>query len=93
VAPGLQALVFERTRGWLGERALMAAHFRRPAIRSADIRVWPTSSAGLGTTRREPALVVQAAPAADEQAVALDTGLDPVCALAVRLRIAMRRRC
>jgi cyclic beta-1,2-glucan synthetase len=90
--PALQALVFERTPRLASERGVMAAHFLAASDPQVlGIRVQTDRQRWLGRNRgaSRPLASFDAAPlSADGQPVALDTGLDPVCALAVRLRIA-----
>ena len=90
--PALQALVFERTPRLAGERALMAAHFLAASDPQVlDTRVQTDRQLWLGRNRgagRPLAEFGDPAPAADGQPQVQETGLDPVCALAVRLRIA-----
>jgi len=87
--PAAQALVFERTPRLAGEQGLHAAHFLTEndagvvALRGQTDRAkW----LGRNHTAASPQGTLSALPAAPA-VLALDTGLDPVCALAVRLRI------
>ncbi len=89
-----QALVFERTPRLATERGMMAAHF----IAASDpqvisVRVQADRQRWLGRNRgaSRPLASFELPPlSVDDAPVGLDTGLDPVCALAVRLRIAPR---
>ena len=87
--PAAQALVFQRTPRLMGEGGLHMAHFVTEPDRHAvafqgqvDRALW----LGRQHTPAQPQATLQALPATP-QALALDTGLDPVCVLAVRLRI------
>lgn len=90
--PALQAMVFERTPRLAGDRALMAAHFLAASEPPAQaVRIQADRQRWLGRNRSasRPLASFDAAPApADDLPVALDTGLDPVCAMALRVRIA-----
>ena len=87
-----QALLFERTPRLPSEPGLKMAHFltdmSQPVshIRLTTDRMrWQ----GRNQSASHPAAALDLAPEAiDDQPVSLDTGLDPVCALAVTLRIA-----
>ena len=87
-----QALVFERAPRLATERGQFAAHFLTntdPQV--LGLRCQTDRQRWLGRNRRtsQPLASFDALPAVSADAVAaLDTGLDPVCALAVRLRIA-----
>jgi cyclic beta-1,2-glucan synthetase len=90
-----QALVFERKPRLATERAALMTHFLAdtdPQVLS--VRVQTDRQHWLGrnrsSSRPQAALHAVPAPAADGEPAdaVLDTGLDPVCALAVRLRIA-----
>ena len=95
-----QALLFERTPRLATERGLRAAHF----IAESDpqivaVRVQTDRQRWLGRNRAasEPLAEFDSPPNLSESAspdttVTLDTGLDPVCAMAVRLRIAPSSR-
>jgi len=89
--PAQQALWFERKPRLASEPALLAAHFL--VAGEADIRalaVQTDRAQWLGRNRlaSQPLAKLQTvAMAADGLAQALDTGLDPVCALALTLRI------
>ena len=87
--PSAQALVFERTPRLVGEGGLHMAHFVTEPDRHAvafqgqvDRALW----LGRQHTLARPQATLQALPTTP-QALALDTGLDPVCVLGVRLRI------
>ncbi len=90
--PALQAMVFERTPRLAGEHTLMAAHFlaaSEPPV--LGVRLQADRQRWLGRNRSAswPLADFGPAPAPDDlQPVALDTGLDPVCAMALRVRIA-----
>ena len=94
--PGAQALVFERQPRLPTEPALRAAHFladHDPQI--TGLRVQTDRQRWLGRNQAvcRPLADLDDAPAVStstdrQPAVPLHTGLDPVCALAVRLRIA-----
>ncbi|PXW94426.1 cyclic beta-1,2-glucan synthetase [Sphaerotilus hippei] len=82
-----QALVFERRPRLVTERGLHAAHFLAdtdPQV--VGLRLQTDRQRWLGRNRlaSQPLGELAVAPAHDRL---LDTGLDPVCALAVRLRI------
>ena len=90
--PGPQALVFTRTPRLPSEPALSLAHFL--AEGDADIlglrlqtdrRRWLGRNRGDGPLRAE---LDPAPPATTAGPIALDTGLDPVCVLAVRVHLA-----
>jgi cyclic beta-1,2-glucan synthetase len=89
--PAQQALLFSRQPRLPSEPALQAAHFlanSEPQV--LGVRVMTDRQRWLGRNRSaiEPLADLEPPPAAAADAsVALDTGLDPVCALAVRLRI------
>ncbi len=88
--PAQRALRFERRPRLAGEPALLAAHFLAdvgPQLQGlrcqTDRRRWLGRSHDASAPR---ALLADWPAGTDE--VVLDTGLDPVCALAVRLRLA-----
>ena len=95
-----QALLFERTPRLATERGLHAAHF----IADSDatllgVRIQTDRQRWLGRNRassqplaafNDPAVTPN--NASSDAAITLDTGLDPVCAMAVRLRIAPNAR-
>ena len=95
-----QALLFERTPRLATERGLRAAHFiaeNDPQV--VGVRVQTDRQRWLGRNRvgSQPLAAFDDPPAPTENAsphapIALDTGLDPVCAMAVRLRIAPNAR-
>ncbi len=86
-----QALVFERRPRLPTEQALRVAHFLAdtdPQV--VGVQVQTDRQRWLGRNHRasQPLASFDPAPAAPgEPSAALDTGLDPVCALAVHLRI------
>jgi len=87
--PAAQALVFERRPRLAGEGGLHMAHFLtepdHPAVAlrgQVDRALW----LGRHHTPGQPQATLLALPATP-RALPLDTGLDPVCVLAVRLRI------
>ena len=90
-----QALVFERTPRVATERGVQAAHFlAQTDPQVISVRVSADRQRWLGRNRSAAtplaffdAMAQNAAPDAGPD-TPLDTGLDPVCALAVRLRIA-----
>ena len=87
--PAAQALVFERTPRLAGESGLHAAHFITESEPDAvAVRGQADRASWLGRNHvpARPQATLQALPATPS-AIALDTGLDPVCVLAVRLRI------
>ena len=87
-----QALVFERAPRLATEKGQLAAHFLThtdPQV--LGVRCQTDRQRWLGRNHRasQPLASFDALPAASAgPTAALDTGLDPVCALAVRLRIA-----
>ena len=95
-----QALLFERAPRLATEQGLQAAHFLAdtdPQV--VSVRVTTDRNRWLGRNRStsQPLAAFDALPArtapedaaaAELHGVALDTGLDPVCAMAVQLRIA-----
>jgi cyclic beta-1,2-glucan synthetase len=88
--PQQQALLFERRPRLATESALHAAHFLAesgPQVRGLRCQV--DRQRWLGRNRAPWSPQAQLEPFASEgEAATLDTGLDPVCALAVRLFIA-----
>ncbi|MGL6111359.1 MAG: GH36-type glycosyl hydrolase domain-containing protein [Rubrivivax sp.] len=93
--PAQRALVFERKPRLPSEPALRMAHFLADSeAQVLEVRVQADRARWLGRNRdaSQPLGALEsiraAADAAADAAVALDTGLDPVCAMAVRLRIA-----
>ena len=98
--PTHQALLFERRPRLAGEPALHAAHFLAdgdPQV--AGLRLQTDRQRWLGRNRApsRPLASFDPLPPAppagsDPKGITLDTGLDPVCALAVQLRIAPRGR-
>jgi cyclic beta-1,2-glucan synthetase len=87
-----QALVFERTPRLSTEPGLLAAHFLADTDPQViDVRLQTDRQRWLGRNQdaSQPAARFDPAPPdAGADNTALDTGLDPVCALSVRLRIA-----
>ncbi len=91
-----QSLVFERTPRLAKERGLQAAHFiADSASTMVSVRIQTDRMLWLGRNRscRQPLAAFDNPPDASQNttsdgAITLDTGLDPVCAMAVRLRIA-----
>lgn len=89
--PSHRAVLFERKPRLPTEKGLQVAHF----VATADARVLGTTlqtnrQRWLGRNRSaaQPLAVLDPLPAASLEAdCALDTGLDPMCALAVQLRI------
>ncbi len=93
--PAQRRCVFERKPRLPTEPALRLAHFLADSDPQVmGVRVLTDRQRWLGRNRdaSQPLADFDPWPAADVQAsghaVALDTGLDPVCAMAVRLRIA-----
>lgn len=89
--PAHQALLFERTPRLATERGLRAAHFLAegdPQV--VGLRLQTDRQRWLGRNRdaSRPLASFDAPPAGDGAALPLDTGLDPVAALAVRVRLA-----
>jgi cyclic beta-1,2-glucan synthetase len=89
-----QALVFARQPRLPTEHGLQMAHFLADTDpQLTEVRLQTDRQRWLGRNRAvgDPLAAFDAAPVAAEDArVRLDTGLDPVCALAVRLRLAPR---
>ena len=87
-----QALMFERVPRLPTEQALKAAHFLAdPSEQAVEVRQQTCRQHWLGRNRtaQQPLGQLDAAPAGGAGPDRpLDTGLDPVCVLAVRLRIA-----
>jgi cyclic beta-1,2-glucan synthetase len=87
-----QAIVFERKPRLASERGLQAAHFLAQSdLQVIGVRIQTDRQRWLGRNRAacQPlALFDDPPPPAAETRVHLDTGLDPVCALAVRVRLA-----
>ena len=89
---GPQALVFERKPRLPGEQGLHGAHFLThgdPQILGVSLQVDRQRWLGRNRGAARPLASLEAVPPTFEPAL-LDTGLDPVCALAVRLQIAPR---
>ena len=90
---GQQALVFERKPRLPTEQGLLAAHFLAetdPAITTLRVQTDRLGWLGRNHDASQPlASFLPATLATDEPAaeLALDTGLDPMCALAVRLQL------
>jgi cyclic beta-1,2-glucan synthetase len=90
-----QALVFERRPRLATEQELHVAHFLAdtdPQVTALRVQTDRQRWFGRNRSASRPLASLDVAPSArlddDATGVALDTGLDPVCALAVRLRIA-----
>ena len=91
-----QALLFERKPRLVTEPALQAAHFLAesdPQVVALTVQTDRARWLGRNRTAAQPLATLDALPPADSAllpsgGVALPTGLDPVCALGVRLRIA-----
>jgi cyclic beta-1,2-glucan synthetase len=93
--PAHRALWFERKPRLPAERALRIAHFLTDSdAQVLGVRVLADRQRWLGRNRHASQLLADFDPwaaagaALPQDAVRLDTGLDPVCAMAVRLRIA-----
>ena len=83
-----QALLFERTPRLATERGLQAAHFLAdtdPQVVSVRVQTDRQRWLGRNHSTHQPLASFDDLPEA--AAATLDTGLDPVCAMAVRLRI------
>ena len=94
--PAQQALVFQRRPRLAGEAAMHLAHFVTDLVPSAQavllgLHGQADRARWLGRNRApsQPLAALQPLPAEGAPLV-LDTGLDPVCALALRWRIAPR---
>jgi cyclic beta-1,2-glucan synthetase len=89
--PAMQALVFERRPRLAGERVVMAAHFLAASDPPAQaLHVQTDRLRWLGRNRgtSRPLAALDAAPVMPgDVPVPMDTGLDPVCAIALRVRI------
>ncbi len=91
-----QALLFERTPRLATERGLQAAHFiaeSDPQVVAVRIQTDRQRWHGRNRAVSQPLASFDDPPVAPENipsdtAIILDTGLDPVCAMTVRLRIA-----
>ena len=87
-----QALLFERTPRLPSERGLLAAHFLAhtdPQV--VGVRVTSDRQRWLGRNQGVSSPMASfdpLPPTSTDQSVKLDTGLDPACVMAVRLRIA-----
>ncbi len=95
VAAAHQALVFERKPRLATEQGLHVAHFladTEPQVMAVRLQTDRQRWLGRNRSASSPLASFDAAPSAQPDGtspgIALDTGLDPVCALAVRLRIA-----
>ncbi len=92
--PGHEALVFERTPRLATEQGLQAAHFLAdtdPQVTGIRVQTDRRCWLGRNHTPHAPLAAFDPlpnGPGVTSQTARLDTGLDPVCALAVRLRIA-----
>ncbi len=89
-----QALRFERTPRLLTERGVLAAHFLAesdPQLVSVEVQTDRQRWLGRNRSASQPRASFDGALLSSAQrdgAESLDTGLDPVCAMSVRLRIA-----
>ncbi|MFN7570930.1 MAG: GH36-type glycosyl hydrolase domain-containing protein [Betaproteobacteria bacterium] len=85
-----QALLFERQPRLAGEPGLQAAHFLAESDpQVVELRIQTDRQQWLGRNRAAAApLAALRIPPASATPVAVDTGLDAVCVLALRLRIA-----
>jgi cyclic beta-1,2-glucan synthetase len=87
-----QALIFERKPRLHTEHGLKVAHFLTDTtshILSVQCQTDRQRWLGRNRASHQPQAFVEPMPVdASEEGVVLDTGLDPVCALAVRVRIA-----
>ena len=93
--PAQQALIFERKPRLATESGLHAAHFlveNDPAV--LGLRVQTDRLGWLGRNRdmSQPLASFPPLPVSGATEQALDTGLDPVCALSVRLQLAPRSK-
>ena len=92
--PAHQALVFARTPRLDSERTMHMAHFLvdvRAPISGLQVQTDRQRWLGRNHTVGQPLALLDPVPTdAAAPEVTLDTGLDPVCVLAVRLRIAPR---
>ncbi|CAN5688105.1 hypothetical protein BH11PSE7_BH11PSE7_35860 [soil metagenome] len=89
--PSHDALVFERTPRLATEQGLQAAHFladNDPQIVSLAVQTDRQLWLGRNRAGNVPMATLAPLPGMPADNTRLDTGLDPVCALAVRLRIA-----
>ncbi len=90
----LQALLFDRRPRLTGEAAVHAAHFMAecgPALQGLRFEVDRQRWLGRNRAPHAPLAATRAWPDAAADGQALDTGLDPVCALGAQLRIAPGR--
>ncbi|MEI7465986.1 MAG: carbohydrate-binding protein, partial [Burkholderiales bacterium] len=90
-----QALRFERTPRLITERGVLAAHFLAesdPQVVSLAVQTDRQRWLGRNRSASQPLAAFDSAwvstAQADSSPTTLDTGLDPVCAMSVRLRIA-----
>ncbi|HEX5685884.1 MAG TPA: glucoamylase family protein [Ideonella sp.] len=96
--PAHRALLFERRPRLAGEPAMHAAHFLADGDPPPEsLRVQTNRQRWLGRNRAPSRPLASFDPlpppapgGSDPTSITLDTGLDPVCALAVQLRIAPR---
>ncbi len=89
--PAAQALVFERRPRLAGEPGLVAAHFLAetdPQVLGLRVQTDRALWRGRNRTSSQVRAHFGPLPQAARGEVGLDTGLDPVCAIAVRLAIA-----
>jgi cyclic beta-1,2-glucan synthetase len=89
--PAMQALVFERRPRLAGERAVMAAHFLAasdPPVESVRVQTGRQRWRGRNRGASCPLAAFDAAPMAPgDEPVPMDTGLDPACAMSLRVSI------
>ncbi|MBC7435495.1 MAG: carbohydrate-binding protein, partial [Bdellovibrionales bacterium] len=89
--PAQEALVFERAPRLASEQGLQAAHFladNDPQIVGLAVQTDRQLWLGRNRATSSPLAIFEPVPGGPAANRTLDTGLDPVCALAVRLRIA-----
>ncbi|HET6599953.1 MAG TPA: glucoamylase family protein, partial [Burkholderiaceae bacterium] len=89
-----RALVFERAPRLAGEGSVFAAHFLAeggddPQLRSLGVQTDRLGWLGRNRDTSRPLASFDAAPAQDS---VLDTGLDPVCAMSLRLQLTAHSR-
>jgi cyclic beta-1,2-glucan synthetase len=89
--PAQQALLFERKPRLATEQGLQAAHFLAdagPQVLGVSVQTDRLRWLGRNRAANRPLASFDEPPEGATEAVTMDTGLDPVCALCVRLRIA-----